>query len=749
MQYRSPQKKPVKNAITISILLCFQVLSYSHSITGKITDQDNDAIFNAQVLNLSSNDHAHTDESGMFVLKSVNIGDTLRFTHLVYKTKTLIITEIEKPLHIVMDDAFVSIDQIVIVPEIDAINLITDIDIQTEPVNSSQDILRAVPGLFIGQHAGGGKAEQIFLRGFDIDHGTDIAINVDGLPVNMVSHAHGQGYADLHFVIPETVSKIDFGKGPYYADKGNFNTAGYVDFKTRKSIDESTLKIETGRFNTHRILGMFNVANTNKHKSYLAAERISSDGPFESPQNFNRLNIIGKYTATIGNNDRIGGSLSHFTSTWDASGQIPERAVNDGSISRFGAIDDTEGGNTSRSNLTLEYDKFITQKSLIKNSFFISKYDFELFSNFTFFLDDPINGDQIRQNEKRTIYGFNSEYFQSFETRGIDGNWQIGISLRNDQSNNNELSHTLNRKAVLEYYALGDINETNIGGYINSEWHLGKWMINPSIRMDIFNYQYKDALSPTYQNLSTAKSIVSPKLNLLYNFSSDLQLYLKTGKGFHSNDTRVAVAQNGNKILPAAYGADLGFIWKPIPNLVINSALWYLFLEQEFVYVGDAGIVEPSGETKRQGIDLSVRYQISNNLFWDFDTNYTLARSSTEEKGMDYIPLAPNFTMVSGLKYITDNGLYAGANVRFLDDRPANEDNSIVAKGYTVVDMNLGYVWRSLDFGLQVQNLLNTEWNETQFATESRLQNEPQPVEEIHFTPGTPFFIKGVVSFRF
>ena len=735
--------------IPIILLLLFQSQLLGQSVSGKIIDENSAAISYVQILNTSNNNHTHSDEKGWFNLEEVVMGDTLKLMHIGYELQTTIIRQTDLALTIVLKEKPLSIDEIVIAPKIDALNLITAIDIQTNPVKSSQDILRQVPGLFIGQHAGGGKAEQIFLRGFDIDHGTDITINVDGLPVNMVSHAHGQGYADLHFVIPETVDKIDFGKGPYYADKGNFNTAGYVDFKTKRRLDNSSIKLERGQFNTNRLLGAFNLFNNEQHNSYIATEYISTDGPFDSPQNFSRINLFGKYTGNITEVDKVGLTVSHFNSQWDASGQIPQRAVDSGMLSRFGAIDDTEGGYTSRSNVLLNYDKFIDEHSFIKNAVYFSKYDFELYSNFTFFLDDPINSDQIKQQEERTIIGFNSEYFKSFSMTNVEGNFQAGISMRNDQSVNNELSHTLNRKEVLNPIQLGDINETNLGAYVSTNLNIGNWTFNPAIRFDYFDFQYKDDLQEIYETQATTKSILSPKLNVLYNPSNDLQLYLKGGKGFHSNDTRVVLAQNDKHILPAAYGFDFGFIWKPLPDLVVNTAYWELFLEQEFVYVGDVGIVEPSGETKRRGGDLSIRYQPLNWLYWNLDVNYAHAISVKAEKGENRIPLAPDFTLVSGLNFIHPSRLYGGMNIKHLKDRPANEDNSIVAKGYTVVDLNAGYDWNGFDIGFQIQNLLNTEWNETQFATESRLQNEIEPVEEIHFTPGTPFFIKAVVEYKF
>ena len=737
------------NRIIITfILLLLQTYVFGQAIKGRVINTDKTPVSDVQILKLSNKKHTHSDENGVFFFENLKLGDTLKLSHIGYQVTQTVIHSFS-PILIVLKEKSISLNEVVILPKINALNLITDIDIQTNPVSSSQDILRQVPGLFIGQHAGGGKAEQIFLRGFDIDHGTDISITVDGLPVNMVSHAHGQGYSDLHFVIPETVDKIDFGKGPYNSAKGNFNTAGYVNFETKRNLENSSIKLESGQFHTNRILGMFNLLNNEKHDAYVATEYLTTDGFFKSPQNFNRINLFGKYTGNLTPFDKIGITLSHLTSKWDASGQVPQRAIENNTITRFGAIDDTEGGNTRRTNILVNYDKLIDQKSFIKNSMYYSKYDFELYSNFTFFLEDPVNGDQIKQKENRNIYGLNSEYHHSFSINNTKATLQAGVSFRNDQSYDNELSHTFKRRKTLEQIQFGNINETNFGAYINTVFNFNKWTLNPAIRVDYFNFQYNDALQVDYKTQTSSKTIVSPKLNLLYNYSKNLQLYVKGGKGFHSNDTRVVVAKNGKKILPAAYGFDTGIIWKPIPELLINTAYWYLFLEQEFVYVGDAGIVEPSGKTQRQGIDFSLRYQPLEWLFWNFDTNYTHARATEEDKGADYIPLAPDFTLKSGLNIIHKSGIYGGTNIRVIKDRPANEDNSIVAKGYAVIDANIGYKLKKLNVAVQIQNVLDTEWNETQFATESRLKNEINPVEEIHFTPGTPFFIKGIIEYKF
>ncbi len=722
---------------------------WSQTLSGKVLNDRYLPINEANILNKHTDHHTHTNELGMFTLENTKIGDTLQITKSGYQTKYVLVLNIENVLEITLEEKAIQLDEVVIAPKLDALHVMTDIDIQTNPVNSSQDIMRKVPGLFIGQHAGGGKAEQMFLRGFDIDHGTDIQINVDGIPVNMVSHAHGQGYADLHFVIPETIDKIDFGKGPYYENKGNFSTAGYVDFATKQKLENSTIKLESGQYNTYRLMGMFNVLDSKKQSAYLATEFLSTDGFFESPQNFNRINLFGKYTGTVNSHDKIGVIVSYFDSKWDASGQVPERAVKNGLISRFGSIDNTEGGATSRSNLKVNYDKIIDDNTTLKSTVYYSQYAFDLFSNFTFFLEDSINGDQIQQKEKRSIYGFNSDYSKKYSIGSWQGSLQIGIALRNDKTHNTELSHTKNRIEHLGTLKLGDINETNLGAYIGTFLDYKKWTINPSVRIDGFDFQYNDVLSGMYQTKDVTSFILSPKLNILYNPTSKLQWYLKTGKGFHSNDTRVVVIQNGKKTLPAAYGSDLGFIWKPTSKMLLNMAYWYLFLEQEFVYVGDAGIVEPSGKTRRHGIEMSYRYQPWKWLFWNLDMNYTYARSINDPKGENYIPLAPNFTAVSGLNVRFKSNFYGGINARFLANRAANEDYSIVAKGYTVVDVNAGYQWKKMSLAIQIQNVLNTEWNETQFATISKLKNEMQPVEEIHFTPGTPFFMKAMLSYHF
>jgi outer membrane receptor protein involved in Fe transport len=742
----------MKNTLLLIVLVGFIFSAKAQTIKG-IVLSDNQPLENAYVYNQNSKQHAHTNQLGQFVINETKVGDSLVIGLLGYQKQNILLTKglLNPSLIINLEAKAFLLDELVLTEPVNVINSMVKIDLATSPINSSQEILRKVPGLIIGQHAGGGKAEQLFLRGFDVDHGTDVGLSVDGMPVNMVSHAHGQGYSDLHFLIPETINTINFGKGPYYANHGDFNTAGFVDFKTKDKLDDNLISFSAGQFNSLRTLGMFNLLDkNNSENAYVAVEYIETDGPFKSPQNFDRLNFIGKYNAFINNNSKVALTLSHFTSQWDASGQIPQRLVDDGTLSDFGAVDDTEGGETSRTNFNIQHSTILDNDVEMQTNAFYSNYKFLLYSNFTFFLEDPVNGDQIKQKEDRNIFGFNTQFKKNVDYNTFDVSYTSGVGLRYDDVNDIELSHTLNRKTTLENIQLGDINQRNLYGFFNAEIDLGKVKITPAVRLEYIKFQYQDQLSDTYSNLTQSEVAVLPKLSIQYNQNNNLQWFLKSGIGFHSNDSRVVLNQNIDNALPKAYGVDFGNIWKPSSKVVLNTALWYLFSEEEFVYVGDAGVIEPSGKSERYGLDLGIRYQLSDNVYFNTDATLTRARSLEETDGNDYIPLAPDFTLVGGVSFKDINNFSGGINYRYVDDRPANEDNSVQAEGYFVTDLNMNYAFNNQwKLGVSIENVFDTDWKETQFLTESRLQNEAQSVEEIHFTPGTPFYFKTTLSYSF
>jgi hypothetical protein len=480
--------------------------------------------------------------------------------------------------------------------------------------------------------------------------------------------------------------------------------------------------------------------NKDKQSAYIAGEANYTDGATINKQNFNRFNLFSKYNLAISSKTQLTLSASGFKSKWDASGQIPERAVNSGTIDRFGSIDPTEGGHTERYNANLILSHAFSESLSLVNQAYYTRNIFSLYSNFTFFVNDPVNGDQINQAEKRNIFGYTSKLTKKNIYNGWSLNSIYGIGLRYDATQNTFLANAVKR-TFLSYTKLGNIKEANAFGFIQQQATFNNWVIDAGIRLDYLHFDYLDKLQ-FVQLPAQGKTIVSPKLNVQYTVSKKVQVYAKLGKGFHSNDTRVVVANKGEEILPAAYGADLGIIFKPNSNLILNVAAYYLHLNQEFVYVGDDGNIEPSGKTRRKGIDIIARYQFTKKLSANANINFTKPQAIDEPKGADYIPLAPRVTSTGGLFYKRKEGFNGGLTYRYIKDRPANEDNSIIAKGYFLLDGSLNYSQPKYEIGLAIENIFNIDWNEAQFATESKLTNEPAPVTELNFTPGMPFFIR-------
>ncbi|UKB80990.1 TonB-dependent receptor [Chryseobacterium sp. MEBOG07] len=699
------------------------------------------------------NSHTHTGTDGTFAIPVKSLPDTLVISRQGYdEVKWVVANDEDKNKVIFLQHKPFQISEVAI-NHSSFLSAITKVDLNKFPVSSAQDLLRKVPGLFIAQHAGGGKAEQLFLRGFDADHGTDVSVNVDGMPVNIVSHAHGQGYSDLHFVIPETVNNIDFGKGAYYMDRGDFNTAGYVDFQTYNGLKNSIIKLEGGSFNSKRVLGMFNILHDDlgRKNAYIAAEYNYTDGPFDVKQNFNRVNIFGKYNQWLTDKDYFNIQFSTFNSSWNASGQIPERAVDEGIIGRWGSIDPTEGGKTSRTNLQMNFKHIISQSEQIDAMAFYSKYNFNLYSDFTFNLKDKDHGDEIQQTDGRNIYGAEVKYTKTFSLANSSLSWTSGIGLRNDDINTLQLNHVYHRDLLLD--RLSDVTgtETNLHAYSGLIWKTGKWTINPALRVDHFIFNMHNLLDveqlPSGQSKEATR--VSPKLNFSYAQNDNVMWFLKTGMGFHSNDLRVVVPNKNENTLPYSIGADFGVRLHPFKSLIITPALWYMDLQQEFVYVGDDAVVEPSGKSRRFGADLGIRFQPLENFYLNADINYSHARFMEEEKGQDYVPLAPVVTSTGSVNWDFLNGFSLGLQYRYLGARPAVEDNSIRTKAYFVNDLMLSYNRQKWGANIQVNNLFNVQWNEAQFATETQLKGEAEPITDLTYTPGSPFGVRVGVYYKF
>ena len=751
-------------ALLFLITISFYGQAQQRTIHAKIVDSKNSLpIEGITVTLLPINKSTVSHENGQFSFnENSDTVNEIKFSGIGYETKKVPFSEFKIGTTITLQSTKTTTLNEVVVNSGGVANQykqVSKIDIKMRGVNNSQEVLRIVPGLFIGQHQGGGKAEQIFIRGFDCDHGTDISLNVDGIPINMVSHAHGQGYADAHFIIPETIESVDFKKGSYYAEKGNFDTAGFVDFKTTNAIDQNLVKLEGGMFNSARIVGVLNLLNEGQKAKqqlwYIATEYNYSDGYFDNPQHFNRFNFFTKYNGKISEHSFLQLSASTLQSKWNASGQIPDRAVAQGIIGFYGALDPTEGGVTSRTNLNAQVVTTLKNGDFIKNQLYFSNYSFDLHTNFTFYLNDPVNGDQIRQKENRNIIGYNGSFNHIYYWGKTKITTDAGINARLDLINNAELSNTIDRFTVINPIKFGDISETNVADYLSETFKFNeKWSANVGLRFDQFFNQYRNKLASdvTLNGIGIYKAsanAISPKFSLYYHASKNTQFYFSSGRGFHSNDTRAVVVTNGKEVLPPATGFDLGTIFKPTTNLLLHFATWYMNLQQEFVYSGDGGIVEITGQTKRLGLDMSARYEPITSLYVDVDVNYAHGRYANNPKGEDYIPLAPIWSATGGITYKNKNGWNGGLRYRYLSDRPAIEDYSLTAKGYFISDAVLNYTKSRYEIGLRINNIFNTQWKETQFATETRLKNEATPVTEICFTPGTKLMALLSMSYYF
>lgn len=725
-----------------------------HIIKGKVVSQSNNSpLSGASIVVKGTSEGTTTDDWGNFVLGTDFESGILIISYIGYITQEIEFTSHSGIINIVLEPGSIDLEDVYVNGSHLSPLSIAQIDVNVRSVNSSQDVLRVVPGLFIAQHAGGGKSEQIFLRGFDADHGTDVNVSVDGLPVNMVSQAHGQGYADLHWVIPELINKVDFGKGSYYADRGDFTTAGYVEFKTMSFLDKNMVKVEAGQFNTLRAVGMFNLLDDHidqEKNAFVAMEYFTTDGALDHPQNLNRINLFARYNQVINSHNTLSLTASVFNSGWDQSGQIPLSSVEDGSLSRWGSLDPTEGGATSRYNLSAKLTSQLNKGGTLSNQIYYTRYNFDLFSNFTFFLHDSINGDQIRQKEGRNLFGYNAVYERSISLAKENKiETQLGGGIRIDDINDSQLLHTMKRYEVIDTTNFGDINEQNLNVFGKITWLRKKWMVNLGLRFDAFHFSYLDKTEADNTKSTKTQAILNPKLNMAFNATKNFQLYLKLGQGFHSNDARVVTRNDSLPTLAKSFGGDFGINWKPSPRLIVNTAIWQMDLESEMVWSGDAGSWEPSGKTRRYGVDMSLRWQILNWLFFDTDINYSLGRFVDEPEGSNYIPLAPIWTSTGGLTFNQAGNWSGSLRYRYMSDRPADENNSVTAIGYTVLDTKVNYAYRKWTFGIAAENLLNTQWNEAQFAGDYRVSETAEPEYGLTFTPGTPFYLKGSVSFRF
>jgi len=625
-----------------------------------------------------------------------------------------------------------------------------DSDFSLRPRNSAQNMLRLVPGLVLAQHAGGGKAEQIFLRGFDCDHGTDVNISVDDAPVNMVSHGHGQGYADLHFIIPETIQQVDVVKGPYFARYGDLATAGVVAFETKDSLINNEVKLEGGSFSEYRAMALIKGPSSSNIQSYFGGELFGSQGYFDLPQDFTRLNLLAKATVSLNDDAKLTASILTFKSGWNANGQIPERAVEEGLIDRFGSLDSSEGGATSRTTAILKYTTGGSSPLTLTGSY--TNYHFRLFSDFTFYLNDPTQSDEVEQTDSRSLIAFRAEKLMPWMMGDAIMKTRIGANVRSDDITA-AIYHDSTRVRI-NTIVNAAIQEQQIGPYIEQEVGLNWIQFLFGLRADYVGVSVNNLLTPGLQpNGSDQKLLLSPKANASIPINDNTTAFINFGYGFHSNDAR-AIVQNPNiPTLPRAIGSEIGLRYgAPSEFFSASAALWQLDLESELVWNGDDGTTEAQGRTHRQGIDLETRLRPTDWLTIGGDATISQGRFVDSAQGHNFIPLAPNLTLTANAVARWDD-FSAALRLRHVGDRPANTDNSIAAQGYSVFDLSLSYNLGAWELYANVENLFNVTWNEAQFATDSRIyvhgQLEQSDVTQLNFTAGTPISLRTGVAYRF
>ncbi len=611
------------------------------------------------------------------------------------------------------------------------------------PTSRPGEILEAVPGLIITQHSGEGKANQYFLRGFNLDHGTDLAITVGGMPVNMRTHAHGQGWSDLNFLIPELVSGLQYKKGPYYAEEGDFSAAGAAHVQLFNRLDRGIAELGGGTLGYRRALLAGSPAAGSGNLTY-ALELFHNDGPWTNPDDYRKINGMLRYAQGTAQ-DGFDITAMAYRGKWNSTDQIAQRAVNSGQIGRFDALDPTDGGESHRYSLSGAWRRSQTGGFSEANAYVISSR-LNLFSNFTYFLNDPVNGDQFEQSDKRVVSGFNLKHTFLGKWGGRDTENSVGMQFRNDNISVG-LFNTAARQR-LSTTREDHVTESSVGVYFqNSLRWTDKFRTVAGLRGDFFR---ADVASDNAANSGKAKDhLVNPKLSLIFGPWAKTEYYVNYGRGFHSNDVRgttisvdPATAMPASKVplLVRTSGYEIGLRSAIVPHLQTTFTVFRLDFDSELLFVGDAGTTEPSRQSRRVGFEWTNFYTPTPWLSIDADIAFTRARFTDTDPAGNRIPGAVEG--VASLTAAVDNRgpWYGSGRIRYFGPRPLIEDNTVRSHSTTLVSARAGYKFdKKVRLQFDAFNLLNRRSSQVDYFYTSRLQGEPAAgVSDVHFHPVEP-----------
>jgi hypothetical protein len=618
---------------------------------------------------------------------------------------------------------------------------ITAAQLEARPVMRAGEVLETVPGLIISQHSGEGKANQYYLRGFNLDHGTDLSTTVVGVPVNTPTGAHAHGYADVSFLIPELVSGVQFKKGPYFADEGDFSSAGAANINYVNSLEQPALRVSAGNDGWARLFGAASPRVANGH--LLGAFEVNrNDGPWVRPDDYRKLNGVVRYSQGDNRNGLSVTGMGYWAE-WDATDQVPQRAIDTGLISRFGNLDPTDGGSANRQSVVFELQRSSGSSSWRATAFAL-RNSLNLFSNFTYFLDDPEHGDQFEQAERRLTVGGRVTYRRLGHLLDRHTESGVGIQLRRDWLRPVGLYHTQGRER-LSTTREDRVGQTMTGLYAQSEieW-TSRLRTTFGLRADL--YQFSVASDNPLNSGDGDDGLVSPKFGVALGAAEGVELYANAGMGFHSNDARGAAIRvdpiSGKPVdrvtpLVRAKGAEIGLRTVRIRGLQSTVALWYLGIDSELLFVGDAGTTEAGRPSRRVGVEWTNYARLASWLTIDGDLSLTQARFRDNDPVGQFIPGALERVISAGLTIEPQKTLFGSIRVRHFGPRPLIEDASVTSKATTLWNGEVGYrVSSRARLVLELFNIFDAEVSDIDYFYTSRLRGEPaEGVDDVHTHP--------------